>query len=111
VLADGAGYPLYIYQPDEQGPSRCTLACAGEWPPLMLPHGVTHPKAGPGVHASLLGTTRRNNGSLQVTYNRWPLYTYRNDTPEKVTGQGAAMGAWYLISANGSVDRRVVMSG
>jgi len=110
VLADGAGYPLYIYENDQQGPSKCTLACAAEWPPLVLPPGVRHPVAGSGVDAALLGTARRVNHSLQVTYNRWPLYTYRDDAPAQPTGQGAAMGAWYLISPNGTVDHQPVTS-
>jgi predicted lipoprotein with Yx(FWY)xxD motif len=105
VLANRAGYALYVYIPDEQGRSRCTYACAEVWPPLLLPRGVGRPTAGKGVDAALLGTTRRENGSLQVTYNRWPLYTYLDDGRGQVTGQGGGMGAWYLISTTGSVDR------
>jgi predicted lipoprotein with Yx(FWY)xxD motif len=101
VLADGSGYSLYVYLPDEQGQSRCTLACAATWPPLLLPSGVRRPTAGPGIDPALLGTTRRDNGSLQVTYNGWPLYTYLDDGPGQATGQGEGMGAWYLISTTG----------
>jgi predicted lipoprotein with Yx(FWY)xxD motif len=108
VLADGAGYSLYVYLPDEQGRSKCTLACAAVWPPLVLPRGVRHPIAGSGVDAALLGTTRRANGSLQITYNGWPLYTYLDDGAGQATGQGEGMGAWYLISTTGAVDRQLV---
>lgn len=108
VLADGSGYSLYVYLPDARGPSKCTLACAAAWPPLVLPRDVRHPIAGPGVDAALLGTTRRSNGSLQVTYNGWPLYTYLDDGPGEATGQGEGMGAWYLISTTGAVDRQLV---
>lgn len=108
VLTDGAGYTLYIYVFDRQGPSTCFSVCAAEWPPLVLPPGVRHPVAGPGVKAALLGTTRRGKGTLQVTYNRWPLYTYLDDAPGQATGQGEGMGAWYLISTNGTVDRQPV---
>jgi predicted lipoprotein with Yx(FWY)xxD motif len=104
VVADGAGYTLYIYAPDNQGPSRCTSVCAEQWPPLLLPQGVFRPVAGGGINAALLGTTRRVNGSLQVTYNGWPLYTYIDDGRGQVTGQGEGMGAWYLLSVTGSVD-------
>ena len=108
VLADGAGYPLYVYLPDNQGRSRCTLACATEWPPFVLSRGIRTPLLGHHVDPALLGTTRRSDGALQVTYNHWPLYTYLADTPGQANGQGAAMGAWYLISTNGAVDRRPV---
>jgi hypothetical protein len=56
------------------------------------------------VKASLLGTTRRSNGSLQVTYNKHPLYTYTLDKKAGQTkGEGIlAFGAkWYAVSAKG----------
>jgi predicted lipoprotein with Yx(FWY)xxD motif len=106
VLVDGQDFTLYVYLPDNRGPSRCTSVCASQWPPLLLPHGVRHPTAGAGVDAALLGTTRRANGTLQVTYNRWPLYTDLADAPGQVNGQGDGMGAWYVLSTNGTVDRQ-----
>jgi predicted lipoprotein with Yx(FWY)xxD motif len=107
VLTDGHGFTLYIYQPDRQGPSVCTGVCAVQWPPLDLPRGVSHPVAGPGVNAALLGTALRAGGVLQVTYNRWPLYLYQDDTaPGQATGQAEDMGAWYTLSVSGNVDRQ-----
>lgn len=107
ILVDGGGYTLYAYVPDKRGPSKCSGECAFEWPPLLLPHGAHRPAAGIGVDRALLGTTRRVNGSLQITYNHWPLYRYRNDVaPGEVTGQGEDMGFWYVVSADGSLDRR-----
>jgi len=106
ILTDGHGFTLYMYQPDRQGPSVCTGVCAVQWPPLDLPRGVRRPVAGPGVNAALLGTAPRAGGVLQVTYNRWPLYLWQGDTaPGQATGQAYDMGAWYTMSANGSVDR------
>jgi predicted lipoprotein with Yx(FWY)xxD motif len=106
VVTDGRGFTLYIYQPDRRGPSVCTGVCAVQWPPLVLPHGVSRPVAGPGVNPALLGTARRADGVLQVTYNRWPLYLWQGDTaPGQATGQAEGMGAWYTMSVSGSVDR------
>ncbi len=106
IVIDGRGFTLYIYVPDHQGPSVCTEVCAAQWPPLVLPHGVGRPLAGLGVNPALLGTTRRADGSLQVTYNRWPLYLWQGDfAPGQATGQAEAMGLWYTLSVNGSVDR------
>jgi predicted lipoprotein with Yx(FWY)xxD motif len=105
VVTDGQGFTLYMYAPDHRGVSRCYGLCASQWPPLVLPRGVTRPKAGPGIRAALLGTVRRGNGALQVTYNRWPLYLWQGDTaPGQATGQADDMGLWYALSVSGTVD-------
>ncbi len=107
ILTDGRGFTLYMYVPDHQGPSVCTGVCATQWPPLVLPRGVSAPVAGPGVNPALLGTAPRAGGLLQVTYNRWPLYLWEGDyAPGMATGQAEAMGLWYTMSVSGSVDRR-----
>jgi predicted lipoprotein with Yx(FWY)xxD motif len=57
------------------------------------------------VKASLLGTTRRSNGSLQLTYNKHPLYSFVLDKKAGQTnGEGnVAFGArWYAVSAKGT---------
>jgi len=106
VVTDGKGFTLYMYAPDRQGLSRCYGFCAQQWPPLVLPGGVTSPKAGTGVRPSLLGTVRRANGQLQATYGGWPLYLWIGDTaPGQATGQADDMGLWYVLSAAGAVDR------
>lgn len=106
IVADAEGYTLYLYTPDHQGRSTCYGTCAQVWPPLLLPPGVTKPKALGGVKQALLGTTRRRGGALQITYNHWPLYLYLDDSaPGDATGQGEGMGAWYVLSVAGTVDR------
>jgi predicted lipoprotein with Yx(FWY)xxD motif len=106
IVTDGKGYTLYMYAPDHQGASQCTGFCAQQWPPLVLPHGMTRPKAGPGVRAALLGTVRRANGELQETYGGWPLYLWIGDSrPGEATGQADDMGLWYVMSVTGSVDK------
>jgi predicted lipoprotein with Yx(FWY)xxD motif len=105
VITDGQGFTLYMYVPDHRGVSRCAGLCARQWPPLVLPHGVTRPQAGPGVRAALLGTVRRG-GVLQETYDGWPLYLWQGDTaPGQATGQGEDMGLWYTVAATGAVDK------
>jgi len=107
IVIDGHGFTLYIYVPDHQGPSVCAGVCAVQWPPLVLPPGVSRPMAGPGVNPALLGTVRRAGGLLQVTYNRWPLYLWEGDfAPGMATGQAEAMGLWYTMSVSGNVDRQ-----
>jgi len=106
VLVDGQGLTLYLFVPDKQsGNSTCYSECAEGWPPLLLPVGVTAPVAGPGINASLLGTTHRTDGTVEVTYNKWPLYTWQGDsTPGQASGQGLNNlgGLWYVLSPNGA---------
>jgi predicted lipoprotein with Yx(FWY)xxD motif len=111
VLVDGQGFTLYMYEPDAQsGKSKCYGPCAVEWSPVTLPTGVTRPVAGPGITASKLSTTKRTDGSVQVTYNRWPLYTWAQDmAPGQATGEGLDNlgGLWYVLSPTGTpIEKR-----
>ena len=57
-----------------------------------------------GVRASLLGTTKRKDGKLEVTYNHHPLYYFVTDRkPGQTTGQGVNQfgGPWWVLSAAG----------
>ncbi len=105
VLVDGQGYTLYLFEPDHQSSSTCVGSCAEAWPPLVLPSGVSAPRAGHGVHEALLGTVARTNGSLQVTYDHWPLYRWVGDTrPGIATGEARNNlgGCWYTLRPDGS---------
>ncbi len=100
-LADGRGRALYLFEADKTTSSTCDAACASIWPPLTVSHA---PKAGDGVLASRLGTTKRKDGTTEVTYNGHPLYYYAGDAkPGDITGQGLnQFGAkWYLVDRRG----------
>ncbi|HEV3266602.1 MAG TPA: hypothetical protein VG014_13845 [Acidimicrobiales bacterium] len=105
VLVDGKGLTVYQFASDTQGaPSKCAGLCAVGWPPLTLPPGTLAPIAGPGIKSGLLGTEPRADGSVQITYNGWPLYTWPKDTaPGQATGQGLTNlgGRWWVIDAAG----------
>jgi predicted lipoprotein with Yx(FWY)xxD motif len=102
VLVGSRGMTLYIYTPDHQGHSTCTGLCSVQWPPLLVPGTQDRVVTGPGVERALVGTVRRANGSLQVTYHKWPLYTYRLDKfPGEATGEEDDMGLWQVISPGG----------
>ncbi|MGB7052117.1 MAG: hypothetical protein WBG41_11155 [Acidimicrobiales bacterium] len=106
VLVDGQGLTLYLYSTDRQGsPSRCYGICAVQWPPLVLPSGVSRPVAGPGIQAGLLSSVPRTDGPRQITYNGWPLYLWPPDrAPGKATGQALtnAGGLWYVLDPAGN---------
>jgi predicted lipoprotein with Yx(FWY)xxD motif len=98
-LVDSAGMTLYLYTKDTPGTSNCFGACATKWPPLLTDGA---PVAGDGVTASLLGTTTRPDGLVQVTYNGWPLYHFAKDMAAgDTTGEGVG-SVWFVISPDGT---------
>ena len=103
IVVDGHAHTLYLFQKDKGGKSACSGACAQNWPPLLTKGA---PKAGPSAKASLLGTTKRADGTTQVTYNKHPLYTVAGDAGKRgaTKGQGlTAFGAkWYVVAAKGT---------
>jgi predicted lipoprotein with Yx(FWY)xxD motif len=102
MLVTSRGRTLYLFEKDRNGRSSCTGTCATFWPPLLT---TANPHAGTGVRASLLGTTRRPDGKLQVTYRRHPLYTFALDKRAGQTkGEGLKEfgGGWYAVSAAGT---------
>jgi len=96
ILVDADGRTLYLFMPDDQGASTCYDSCESNWPPFTV-EGI----AGDGVDAALLGTTERTDGSVQVTYNGWPLYHFGGDVaPGDTNGQGLN-DVWFVVSASG----------
>jgi predicted lipoprotein with Yx(FWY)xxD motif len=62
------------------------------------------PHAVRGALGARLGTTRRTDGKLEVTYNGHPLYHYAGDTkPGDTKGQNLNQfgGGWYVLSPFG----------
>ncbi|HWC86419.1 MAG TPA: hypothetical protein VG388_07765 [Solirubrobacteraceae bacterium] len=101
ILVDSRGRTLYLFAADKSTMSTCSGACASLWPPLTV-SGT--PGAGTGVTASLLGTSRRGDGTTEVTYAGHPLYYYAGDgAPGQTTGQDISQfGAkWYVLTAGG----------
>jgi predicted lipoprotein with Yx(FWY)xxD motif len=100
ILDDGQGHTLYLFQADTGTKSNCSGACATNWPPLTS----TNPTVGKGANASMVGTSKRSDGTTQVTYNGHPLYTFAGDSSAGDTsGQGvnAFGGLWYVVSPSG----------
>ena len=58
---------------------------------------------------TLLGTLTRDDGTVQVTYNGWPLYHFSGDTaPGDTNGQGLE-GVWFLVSPTGVSHSTITM--
>ena len=98
ILVDGEGATLYVFMRDANGTSNCNDTCAQTWPPLTVDGD---PTGGEGVDDELLGTTEREDGDTQVTYNDRPLYTYSGDSAAGDTeGQGVGDN-WYVVGPDG----------
>jgi predicted lipoprotein with Yx(FWY)xxD motif len=103
ILVDEEGMTLYYFQKDQKGSgkSKCEGACAEAWPPLLT---EGKPEAMKGVKAAMLGTIKRKDGTTQVTYAGWPLYTFVEDKkPGEDNGTDSkGFGAsWYPLHSNG----------
>jgi len=79
-LTDERGVSIYLFEQDRQPGdqrgshnSKCVGDCLVLFPPVA---GDPAPKAGPGVDARLISSMRRTDGSIQATYNGWPLYYF-----------------------------------
>jgi predicted lipoprotein with Yx(FWY)xxD motif len=91
---------VYVFQRDSFKRSRCDGDCAKAWPPVYT---SGRPVAGRGARKKLLGTIRRRNGRLQVTYRGRPLYYYAHEGPGEVRCHNVDLngGLWWVIGADG----------
>jgi predicted lipoprotein with Yx(FWY)xxD motif len=102
LLVNSSGRTLYLFAKDRNGKSLCSGQCASFWPPLLA---TGKPSVSGAAKASLLGTVKRADGRLQLTYNHHPLYMFSKDTKKGQTGgeELKAFGAeWYVVSPGGT---------
>ena len=105
ILFDGRGFALYAFTRDPRAQSVCAGACAKAWPPFIV---TRPPRAAAGVRAKLLGTTKRADGRLQVTYAGRPLYYYVGDRKRgQVLCQNVREfgGVWLVMRSTGVLVR------
>jgi predicted lipoprotein with Yx(FWY)xxD motif len=102
ILVDAKGETLYLFEKDARKHSACAGTCANYWPPLLT---KGKPVAKGSVRQSLLGVTRRSDGTMQVTYDGHPLYRFALDMkPGQTKGEGLDdFGAeWYAVAPAGT---------
>ena len=102
VLVDRRGFALYLFTHDRSAGSTCSGACAAAWPPYVVA------KRPPRRAHELVGSVRRRDGRLQVTYAGHPLYYYVGDRrPGEVLCQAVSEygGTWYIVSPDGRAIR------
>lgn len=104
IVADRRGQALYLFTKETSGRSRCYGPCAKRWPPAIA---MGAPRGSSGARSALLGTTRRADGKLQLTYAGHPLYYYQGDSPGRVLCQNVSEfgGLWLVIKPDGRAVR------
>jgi predicted lipoprotein with Yx(FWY)xxD motif len=102
ILVDEKGMTVYLFVADTTKESTCYTSCAAIWPPVLTDGA---PQAGTGAQASLLGTTTRTDGKVEVTYAGHPLYYFIQDKAagdakgQAINGFG---GLWWVMSPSGA---------
>jgi predicted lipoprotein with Yx(FWY)xxD motif len=112
VLVDSKGMALYASDQEMHGKVLCTGACNSFWKPLTVSRGM--PSGG--SLTGKLGVVRRPDGMEQVTYNGKLLYTFSQDKPGQVTGDGFsdAFGGrhftWHVVHSGKSTSNGAAAS-
>lgn len=100
MLFDRTGQAIYLFDRETGRRPECYGACAEAWPPVLtdgLPRGTGD------VRTGLLGTTRREDGSTQVTYADHPLYYYAHEGKNEVLCHDVSEfgGLWLVVTPRG----------
>jgi predicted lipoprotein with Yx(FWY)xxD motif len=100
VLVDSAGRALYAADEEADSSVVCTGDCAAFWIPLTIDGGAPSGNSLP----SELGVVERGDGTRQVTFAGKRLYTFVQDEPGEVTGDGFSDAfdgqqfTWHVVS-------------
>jgi predicted lipoprotein with Yx(FWY)xxD motif len=98
ILVNASGATLYRFAADQNGQSTCTGACAQLWPPFTVTAG-SPPKGASGV-VGVFATSKRADGTTQVTYNGSPLYTFSGDKSAGSTAGQGVLGMWFVANVS-----------
>ncbi len=100
MLFDETGQAIYLFDVETTSQPRCYDACAEAWPPVLT---TEDPVAGQGIESSLLATTERTDGTVQVMYNDHPLYFYAHEGKREVKCHDIFLngGNWYVVQPGG----------
>jgi predicted lipoprotein with Yx(FWY)xxD motif len=100
ILTDSRGRTLYLFDEDKpiKPESSCNGDCAKAWPPVLTSEGTN---VGADLDPAKLAEVTRADGTVQLTYNTWPLYRFGGDTaPGMTNGQGIG-GTWHVAGIDG----------
>jgi predicted lipoprotein with Yx(FWY)xxD motif len=106
VLVDSAGKALYAADEETDSSVVCTGACTSFWMPLTIDGLAPSGNSLPGE----LGVVERGGGTRQVTFDGKRLYTFVEDKPGEVTGDGFSDAfdgqqfTWHVVSIGDAAD-------
>jgi predicted lipoprotein with Yx(FWY)xxD motif len=100
IVFDGNNQAIYLFDKETTSESQCYGECAAAWPPVLT---KGEPVATGKADQKLLGTTKRDDGTTQVTYKGQPLYYYAHEEPGQVLCHNVDEfgGLWLVLDANG----------
>ena len=100
MLFDRSGQAIYLFAKEKTSKPECYGACAEAWPPVLT-EGA--PQARGDTRSGLLGTTRRSDGTSQVTYKGHPLYFYAHEGKNQVLCHNITEngGLWLVVTPKG----------
>lgn len=100
MLFDSTGQAIYLFDIETTSKPRCYDECAKAWPPVLTTGAPVGEQA---VENSLLGTTKRADGTVQVTYDDHPLYFYAHEGKREVKCHNIFLngGNWYVVQPGG----------
>ena len=100
MIFDTRGQAIYLFDTETTERPRCYGACAEAWPPVLTDG---QPVAAGTARDGLLGTTRRTDGTRQVTYGGHPLYFYAHEKPGQVLCHDVEEfgGLWLVVTPTG----------
>ena len=100
MLYEASGQPIYLFDVETTSRTECYGECAEAWPPVLT---KGKPRAAGAVRAGLLRTTRRRDGSTQITYAGHPLYFYAHEGKYQVLCHNVTEfgGTWLVVKPNG----------
>jgi predicted lipoprotein with Yx(FWY)xxD motif len=104
MLYDRSGQPIYLFTAESSERPACYDACAEDWPPVLTDG---QPTGGTGVRSELLGSSRRADGTIQVTYAGHPLYFYAHEGKYEVLCHDVEEygGTWLVVRPDGTPAR------
>ncbi len=102
-VASADGIALYTLVDENMEVLPCNAECLEAWPAYTGEAALA--EAGIALDESLIGTTEAEDGSTQVSYNGYPLYTFSGDEGDPGSTEGQAVegfgGTWYLLEDSG----------
>jgi predicted lipoprotein with Yx(FWY)xxD motif len=101
ALFDGDQRAVYYFDKEKGSESECYGECAAAWPPVLTDGD---PQSDGDASQGLLGTTERDDGKTQVTYDGRPLYYYVDDPKGQILCHNVDEfgGLWLAVQPDGA---------